>query len=131
MLPVQVNQLTSALLPAGGADALQRHDVRGGGEQRVVHPVLQAARRRGSVPGGGLEALPLRQRQPGQDGRSTGGVMRTAGMARPGPARESGPAPTRHLAAQAGFVQVPAHEKADKYGSNNHLCVVMILFCFY
>uniref|UniRef100_A0A3B4X0N4 Diamine acetyltransferase 1 n=1 Tax=Seriola lalandi dorsalis TaxID=1841481 RepID=A0A3B4X0N4_SERLL len=34
----------SLLTPAGDEDALHRHDVCGGGEQRAVRPVLQASR---------------------------------------------------------------------------------------
>ncbi|XP_061521993.1 diamine acetyltransferase 1-like isoform X3 [Phycodurus eques] len=60
---------------AGGEDALHGHDVRGGREQRAVHPVLQASRRRGPLAGGGLAALPLRQEQPRQDGHAHRGVM--------------------------------------------------------
>ncbi|XP_061777397.1 diamine acetyltransferase 1-like isoform X2 [Nerophis ophidion] len=42
---------------AGGEDPLHGHDVRGGREQRALHPVLQAARRRGPLAGGRLEAV--------------------------------------------------------------------------
>lgn len=56
--------LLSALL-VGHKDALHRHDVCGGGEQWALHQVLQASRRRGPVPGGGLEALQVQPEQPG------------------------------------------------------------------
>lgn len=58
-------------LPAGDKDALRGHDVHRGGEQRAVHPVLQAARRRGPLSGGRLEALQVQQEQPRQDGNSS------------------------------------------------------------
>ena len=61
-------------LAAGDEYALHWHDVCGGRKQRAVHPVLQAARRRGSLPGGGLEALQVQQKQPGEDGHASGGV---------------------------------------------------------
>lgn len=66
--------LTLVSLPAGVKDTLHRHDVYRRGEQRAVHPVLQAARRRGSLSGGRLEALQVRQEQPRQDGHSDGGM---------------------------------------------------------
>lgn len=69
------NPLTVAAPPAGDEDALHRHDVRRRGEQRAVRPVLQAARRRGPLSGGGLEAVQVRQEQPRQDGHSGRGVM--------------------------------------------------------
>lgn len=63
-------RLTLVPLPAGDKDALHGHDVHRGGEQRDVHPVLQAARCRGPLSGGRLEALQVQQEQPGQDGHS-------------------------------------------------------------
>lgn len=63
-------------LPVGHKDALHRHDVCGGGEQRALHQVLQASRRRGPVPGGGLEALQVQPEQPVQDGDSCRGMTR-------------------------------------------------------
>lgn len=74
LMEVQKLTVTLVCLPAGDEDALHRHDVRGRGEQRAVRPVLQAARRRGPLSGGGLEALQVRQEQPGQDEHSGRGV---------------------------------------------------------
>lgn len=79
----KIVHLTLVSLPAGDKDALQRHDVRGRGEQRAVHQVLQAARCRGSLPGRRLEALQVQQEQPRQDGHAGGGMTR-------GPARSAG-----------------------------------------
>jgi len=75
-LVVSVNPSPPASPAARHEDALHRHDVRGGGEQPAVGPVLQAARRRGPLAGGGLEALQVRQEQPGEDGHAGRGVRR-------------------------------------------------------
>lgn len=58
-------------LPVGDQDALHGHDVHRGREQRAVHPVLQAARRRRPLSGGRLAAFQVQQEQPRQDGHSS------------------------------------------------------------
>lgn len=108
-------------LVAGDEDSLQWHDVCGGREQRVVRPVLQTARCGGSLSGGGLEALQVRQRQPRQDGVPIRGV--TEADAEPGAAEESAPVMTvmtRLLAAQGGFIQV---RRMKRLINNPYICV--------